>query len=564
MKHLFIYPLWRLGRRHLIRFIADAERVASVQARYLQRVLTQSKGSAWHQFLRLTGSEDVAAFRQRVPIMTYDDHESYVQRAIAGEVTALFSPGTRIEMFAVTSGTTGKAKYIPVTAQGLQEYTHSWVMWGLAAADDHRTLPFGPILSLTSGWRGETTPGGVYCGSISGFLSQRVKSRIPLLRGACPGDVADVQQHEDRLYLAARAGAHAKDLVMITTANPSSLVAFARTIETHQEALLRDWYDGTNTRATAAGLNPKGALAHAARRRDRSMARRLTAAAAAEGRLTPRHIWPELALLGVWTGGTLTPYLGLLPQYYGEAALRDHGLSASEGHLTVPLADGSVGGMLNHGGAFFEFLPVDGSSNQGTLLPQELRQGGEYTVVITTAGGLCRYNLGDVVRCNGWVGQTPTLEFLNRGRDVASITGEKLTAKQVAMAADTTRRRFDFVMGEFVLALQWGDPPRYVLVMEQGRVPKHLVGNLARDFDATLAALNVEYDAKRRSGRIRQIALAYAPIGSWQTLRAAAMERGGTAEQYKHRFLTGDQAFLGAIKGLVFAEEEVTPWRTSG
>lgn len=223
MKRLIIHPLWRLGRRHLRRFIADADRVAVVQARYLQRVLAGSQGSAWHKFLGLTGADDVEAFRRRVPIMSYEDHEPYVQRTIAGDVTALFAPGTKIEMYAVTSGTTGKAKYIPVTSQGLQEYTHSWLMWGLAAADDHRTLPFAPILSLTSAWRGETTPGGIYCGSISGFLSHRVKGRIPTMRGACPGDVADVQKQDDRLYLAARAGAHAKNLVMITTANPSTL-----------------------------------------------------------------------------------------------------------------------------------------------------------------------------------------------------------------------------------------------------------------------------------------------------------------------------------------------------
>lgn len=199
-----------------------------------------------------------------------------------------------------------------------------------------------------------------------------------------------------------------------------------------------------------------------------------------------------------------------------------------------------------------------------TLLPQELRLGAEYTVVISTAGGLRRYNLGDVVRCSGWVGQTPMLEFLNRGKDVASITGEKLTAKQVAMAADTTRRRYDFAMGEFVLALQWGDPPRYVLMVERGLVPKHLVGNLARDFDATLAALNIQYDGKRQSGRLGQVALAYVPEGTWQAQRDAAIASGGTAEQYKHRFLIGDQAFFGTVKGLVFQDEGVAPWRTSG
>ena len=36
--------------------------------------------------------------------------------------------------------------------------------------------------------------------------------------------------------------------------------------------------------------------------------------------------------------------------------------------------------------------------------------------MLTTAGGLYRYNISDLVRCVGYHGQAPLIEFLNKGR----------------------------------------------------------------------------------------------------------------------------------------------------
>ena len=47
-------------------------------------------------------------------------------------------------------------------------------------------------------------------------------------------------------------------------------------------------------------------------------------------------------------------YLPQLAEFYGETAIRDHGLSASEGRMTIPLADGTSAGLLDFYHHYFD------------------------------------------------------------------------------------------------------------------------------------------------------------------------------------------------------------------
>ena len=55
----------------------------------------------------------------------------------------------------------------------------------------------------------------------------------------------------------------------------------------------------------------------------------------------------NLSVLAVWTGGSVGVFLPQLAELYGAVAVRDHGLSASEGRMTIPLADGTPAGLLD-------------------------------------------------------------------------------------------------------------------------------------------------------------------------------------------------------------------------
>jgi hypothetical protein len=93
--------------------------------------------------------------------------------------------------------------------------------------------------------------------------------------------------------------------------------------------------------------------------------------------------------------------------------LRDIGLLASEGRLSIPVDDGTASGVLNVRSHFFEFIPADeyGTAHPTALRMHQLEVGREYFVLLTNGSGLYRYDLGDRVRVTGIKGQAPMIEF---------------------------------------------------------------------------------------------------------------------------------------------------------
>src|SRR5262249_22285971 len=140
-------------------------------------------------------------------------------------------------------------------------------------------------------------------------------------------------------------------------------------------------------------------------RASRSRIAELEAIILRTGRFRPRNVWPELSLVAVWTGGSAGAYTAELRRYFGGAPVRDHGLSASEGRMTIPLANHRADGLLDIGAHYFEFIPEaeHGSAHPTVLEAHELREGESYYILLTTSSGLCRYDIQDVVRCTGFV-----------------------------------------------------------------------------------------------------------------------------------------------------------------
>ncbi len=77
-----------------------------------------------------------------------------------------------------------------------------------------------------------------------------------------------------------------------------------------------------------------------------------------------------------------------------------------------------------------------------TLLAHELQVGQHYQLVLTTAAGLYRYCLGDLVEVNGFLGQAPQVTFLRKvgEGDAVNLVGEKLDARQVAQAVESAQQ----------------------------------------------------------------------------------------------------------------------------
>lgn len=212
--------------------------------------------------------------------------------------------------------------------------------------------------------------------------------------------------------------------------------------------------------------------------------------------------------------------------------------------MTIPLEDATPAGVLAVGHHYFEFIPEEqgGAADPETVAAVDLLPGRNYFIVLTTAGGLYRYNIYDLVRCVGFHNRAPILEFLNKGAHFSSLTGEKLSEHQVITAVQAAQQALGLRFRSYLLLPAWGDPPSYVLLVESHDLPGgDRGGRLAAEVEARLRELNIEYAAKRDSLRLGPVRTILVPDGSWvEFQRRRLAKSGGTVEQYKQPHLIPD------------------------
>jgi hypothetical protein len=540
-----LYLMWL--RHRLRRFLADAGRAREFQHRALMRKIARNAASDFgceHGFAKLRTAADV---RKRLPIHTYEDLQPYLQRVLEGDVQALFAPRTHVLMFAMTSGTTGEPKRLPITAELFREYCAGWRLWGAGVYGDHRQLMGTKTLQLTSDWQQHRAPCGTPCGQISG-LAATTRPRVTQRMFLPPPVAARIHDTAAKHYAALRFALATPKLGMIITANPSTLVEFARRANDASESLIRDIHDGTLSCPVPREV--RRALARRIGWRDPARARELDQLVERHGALLPKHVWPSLSVLAVWTGGSVGVFLPQLAELYGDTAIRDHGLSASEGRMSIPLTDGTPAGLLDFYHHYFEFIPVEEyDSVQPTVLEaHELEVGRDYFILMTTSGGLYRYDIHDVVRCVGYHGQAPLIEFLNKGKNFSSLTGEKLSEHQAIRAVEKSFRDLRLPIETFTLAPVFDDRPRYVLLVER-RAHRGRARELAAHVQSNLEQLNEEYAAKSSSGRLLPVETRDVPTGTWNELRHGKTSGRGNFEQYKHPCLVNDLEFVERMAG---------------
>ncbi|TWT98711.1 GH3 auxin-responsive promoter family protein [Neorhodopirellula pilleata] len=492
----------------------------------------------------LRSIRNVDDFRRNIPITDFETFRPYVDDVRRGDPGALFSPSVRLLMFALTSGTTEQPKHIPVTDEFIRTYKRGWKIWGLKAHTDHMDLAKKEYVHLAGDWQQSQAESGVWCGSISG-LAAETRPAIVRRTFIVPPEVGKISDWTARQYTALRLSLPSRKVGMIMTANPLTLVGLAELADREKESLIRDMRDGTLRLPEGCSSTTSNTLQRRIKRVSSRRIQELENIIEQTGRLLPKDFWPQLSVIGVWMGGSVSAFIPEVRRLYGECAFRDHGLSASEGRMTIPIEDESNAGLLDYESNFYEFIPEsEFESDSPTVLEaHELIEGQSYYILLTNSGGLFRYNIHDVVQCVGFRGQTPMLTFLHKGAHCSSMTGEKLTEYQVATAVREGFGQLNLRVETVMLVPVMGSTPRYRLLIES-----HLnddVENIAKSIDRSLAAVNCEYDDRIKTNRLRPIETKIIPNGSWQKMRERKIaERGGTQEQYKHTFLGTSDQFL--------------------
>lgn len=531
--------------RHVYRkFVTATGRAVAVQERALLDKIRRNADSDFGRDYRFDTIRSPADFARAIPILRYEDHKPYIEQVKAGKLEAMFGGSQQVHMFAMSSGTTAEPKYIPVTDHFLNEYRAGWNAWGIKAILDHPGSILRRIVQVSSRMDESRTPSGIPCGAITGLMASTQK-RLVRKYYVSPPCIAEIDEAAAKYYTIMRLAVPA-DVSFVCTASPATQLKLARTADEHREQLIRDVHDGTLWDDLPVSghvreiLKPRMLPNHAAAKDLETIVHRT-------GRLLPRDYW-NLGFLANWTGGTMGLYLPELPEYFGDVPVRDVGLLASEGRVSIPVEDGTPAGILDVTGSYFEFVPRDriDDTNPPAMPCHRLDVGQEYFVLMTTSSGLYRYDLGDLVRVVGYAGQSPIIEFLNKGAHVSSLAGEKLTEHQVILAVERVAAQMALPLTNCILAPHWDRPPHYVLhVPRPAGIPLQ-TERLAAVMETALQAVNVEYAGKRHSERLGPVRVNVVPpqfIADLDRQRADRFRRGN--EQFKHQYLfvrPGDDA----------------------
>jgi hypothetical protein len=456
----------------------NSETVVGRMRRFSRIVRTLQSADAG----RATWQDVVDQYREHVPIASYDDLEPLVRRVARGEPGVLTQETVR--RLAPSSGSTAAAKLLPGTIGLQREFSRAIDPWIVDLFRSRPSLAGGPAYwSITPALSADTIASARFGGDHVvpvGFEDDSAYlgvARRTLIRAvvAVPDDIRFVTDPDAFHYVTLLFLIRAQSLRLMSIWHPSFLSRLLDRLPTWWDRLIADVERGS--------LSPPGSIPADVRGR---LLRRLTpdprraAALRRVGDLRPETLWRDLCLVSCWSDGPARSYAERLARELSGVPIQPKGLIATEAVVSIPFRGLHPIAIRSH---FFEFLDASGRA----LLAHELERDVDYSVVITTAGGLYRYRLGDCVRVNAWIGDTPSLRFVGRADRVSDRFGEKLSDGFVTGVLATlfegwTAPRFAMLAPE-----SSGSGTSYTLLVEpDGVLPPGLETSLERELRRNL------------------------------------------------------------------------------
>lgn len=509
------------------------------QRRFLLNLLEKNAESQFgelHKFSEIRNENDL---RRQIPIRDYEDFRPFINRIIKGEQSVLTKENPF--MFTMTSGTTDEPKYIPVTRQSQAHNASLMRQWIYRAECDYKGLTSQPVVGIVSRAVEGLTASGLPYGSASGLIYKNIPWFIRRAY-AVPYAVSEISDYDERYFVTARF-ALASRISFIGTPNPSTLLRLAQVCADKQEDLIRAIHDGT----LGVELNKQTEISaelKAMLKPNPARAKQLARAARTNGFLRFADCWSDLRLVGCWLGGSVGIQAGKLAEHFGNAPLRDLGYMASEGSFTLPFEDETSSGILALQNNFYEFIPEEeiDLKHPTTLMANELETSKRYGILLTTAAGLYRYKINDIVEVTGFYRRTPLISFIRKAGEMANITGEKMHVNHIIQAVESAGKKFNIKIEQFRSAPNFDDCLYEIyLELKENLLPDKLCREILFEIDEQLQRINIEYEQKRRSKRLADPVI-YLMKRGWanEGLRRHIAE-GKRDTQYKPQILCAER-----------------------
>jgi hypothetical protein len=528
----WLNTLWMLKCWPALRaFRTASRRLAATQAAILRHIVRQNRDTEFGRAHHFSAIADPRDFQRRVPLARYDTVAAAVSRIATGAANVLTRE--RIRLLEPTSGSTGGEKLIPYTESLRRQFQQGVAAWLADLFGNRPAVRRGRAYWSISPALGPRrhTPAGIPIGFDDDAAYLGVLERFALGRLlVVPAAVARLPDLEAFRYVTLRFLLAAGDLALISVWSPTFLTALLAPLDEWAGRLCDDLCRGTLT--PPRPLPPDVArLLQRRLRPDPRQAETLRSILSSRGTVAEKlsEVWPRLALLSCWADAAAGRCLGEVRALFPGVEIQPKGLIATEGMVSFPLT-GRASPVLAACCHFFEF--EEEQSPGRCRLAHELDSGGRYRVVLTTAGGLYRYQLGDIVEVVGFEGECPLLRFLGKGDRVSDLVGEKLAEVHVREVLDRAFAALGLAPSFALLVPVEGRPARYRLYL-QG--PHDAPAGLREAVQAGLEE-NPYYRHAIRLGQLDSLEVSVLPPGGepgWAVYERVCLARGQKAGDIK-------------------------------
>jgi hypothetical protein len=390
----------------------------------------------------------------------------------------------------------------------------------------------GSVLAIVSPRVEGRLENGMPYGSMSGAIAQSL-SKAVLSRGVLPEAIFEVPDYEDRYRLIAALALSDANISALASANPSTFFRLSEVIWHHADSLIRFIETNDVEVLELKLLHQESSALLSAHKPSRARAAELRELIRRHGRLTFSQLWPNLKGVATWTSGNCALLIpALRKQLSSEVCITEMGYMASEFWGTITMDPGLNRGSLTIQDNFYEFIEPHAWDNgiRETLLVSEIEEGKQYYIIVTTPDGLYRYFINDIIEVTGSYRKTPTIKFAQKGKGVTSLTGEKLYEGQVIQAVQEVCLGSSIDIDHFVM-LADRQEMSYNLYIECGDEFDFLV--FSEELKSHLGKLNVEFETKLKSSRIRSMNVRRVTKGTFEFHKQMAISSGQREGQFK-------------------------------
>lgn len=435
-----------------------------VQLELLHVLLETAKSTEFGKTYDFATISNYETFKERIPIRSYEDYESIIERSRLGEHN-IFWP-TPIKWFAKSSGTTSsKSKFIPVSEESLED-CH------FAAGKD--------LLCM--------------------YLNNNEGSKLFTGKSLRLGGSKELYKEN---------GTSFGDLSAILIDNMPFWAEFSST-PNNEVSLMSDWEfkmkaivnETIQENVTSLTGVPSWMLVL------------LNQVLGITGNENILEIWNNLEVY--FHGGvSFEPYKDQYSKILPSNSFKYYEIyNASEGFFAIQDHNNSseLLLMLDYG-IFYEFIPMDtyGTKNEKVIPLSEVEVGKNYAIIITTNAGLWRYKIGDTIRFTSI--DPYRIKVSGRTKHHINVFGEELIIENAEEALRKTTKITNSEIVDYTVApifMKGREKGAHEWIIEFKKHPKD-IKEFTYILDQNLQQVNSDYEAKRYNNttlNILQIRLA--------------------------------------------------------